>query len=138
MSLTPPQDFRKTEGIHRLGLAANRPAANSVLIGTLYYSSDTLVLERSNGTTWETFAGSSTSTGTTVITVTREIPTGSINGVNTTFTLANVPTLNSEQVYLNGLLQDTRGIDYSISGAIITFLVPPQTGDRVLVTYQRT
>lgn len=69
--------------------------------------------------------------------VVREIPTGIIDGVNITFTLAYMPIADSEQVYLNGLLQDTRGIDYSISGSVITFLAPPLSGDRILVTYQR-
>lgn len=137
MSLTPPQAFQKTAYTHRIGLASGRPAATDVLVGTLYYSTDTSVLERSNGSIWETYT--STSTGSvTVSSVIREVPTGTINGINTTFTLANIPISNTEEVYLNGLLQDTRGIDYSISGAIITFLVPPQLGDRVLVSYQRT
>lgn len=78
------------------------------------------------------------STAKPVITVVREIPAGAINGINATFTLANVPILDSEQVYWNGLLQDTRGMDYNLTGAVITFLIPPQPGDRILVTYQRT
>lgn len=69
--------------------------------------------------------------------IVREIPTGSLDGSNITFTLANTPIANSEEVYLNGLLQDARGIDYSISGAVVTFLIPPLSGDRLLVTYQR-
>jgi hypothetical protein len=69
--------------------------------------------------------------------VVREIPTGTINGVNAVFTLTNTPIIGSEQVFLNGLLQDARGMDYSISGAVITYLIPPLVGDRILVTYQR-
>jgi hypothetical protein len=70
--------------------------------------------------------------------VTRETPTGTINGVNTTFTLANTPILNTEQVFLNGLLQEPgAGIDYTISGATITMLNVPQTGDRLKVNYQK-
>ena len=69
--------------------------------------------------------------------VVREIPAGAINGVNHDFTLANTPVVGSEQVYLNGLLQDERGIDYSIVGAVITFILAPISGDRILVTYQR-
>lgn len=60
MGLFPPQYFRKTEGIIRRGLAANRPNAADVLIGTLYFSSDTGVLERSNGATWDSYSGSGT------------------------------------------------------------------------------
>jgi len=56
MSLNPPQDYRKTEFIHRVGLAVNKPNAANVLSGTLYYSTDTGFLERSNGTGWELFA----------------------------------------------------------------------------------
>jgi hypothetical protein len=56
MSLNPPQDYRKTEFTHRSGLSSDRPAASDVLVGTLYFSTDTLALERSNGTTWDTFS----------------------------------------------------------------------------------
>jgi hypothetical protein len=70
--------------------------------------------------------------------VVREIPTALIDGSNTAFTLANTPVSDTEQVFLNGLLQDARGLDYSISGASVTFFMPPLSGDRVLVTYQRT
>ena len=57
MSLMPPQDYRKTEYTHRMGLAADRPAAADVLPGTLYFSTDTFVVERSNGTTWDSYMG---------------------------------------------------------------------------------
>ena len=55
MTLTPAS-YRKTEFTHRSGLAADRPDAADVLVGTLYFSTDTLALERSNGTTWDTFS----------------------------------------------------------------------------------
>lgn len=57
MPLFPPQDYRKTEFTHRRGTAASRPAAADVLPGTLYFSTDTLVLERSTGSAWETYSG---------------------------------------------------------------------------------
>lgn len=70
--------------------------------------------------------------------VTREVPTGAIDGSNTTFTLAFTPILGSEQVYLNGLQnQSGAGNDYTISGAVITYLSAPQPGDRILVSYQK-
>lgn len=58
MPLFPPQDYRKTEFTHRRGLAADRPAAADVLVGTLYFSTDTLTLERSTGVIWQTYAPS--------------------------------------------------------------------------------
>lgn len=57
----------------------------------------------------------------------REVPTGTINGSNTVFTLAHTPTAGSEHVYLNGLLQ-TITTDYTITGATITFTTAPQVG----------
>jgi hypothetical protein len=56
MPLFPPQDFRSTEQTHRSGLAADRPNAADVLVGTLYFSTDTNVLERSNGVTWDNYS----------------------------------------------------------------------------------
>jgi hypothetical protein len=70
--------------------------------------------------------------------VTRETPTGTINGVNATFTLANTPILNTEQIFLNGLLLEPgAGNDYNISGATITMLTVPATGDRLKANYQK-
>lgn len=54
----PIQSFRKTDHVHDIGLAANRPPANIVLDGTLYHSTDTGVTERSNGLEWETYFSS--------------------------------------------------------------------------------
>lgn len=56
MPLTPV-DYRKTANIHRKGLAADRPAAADVLPGTLYFSTDTNIVERSTGSTWEAYSG---------------------------------------------------------------------------------
>jgi len=69
--------------------------------------------------------------------ITRETPTGALNGANTTFTLANTPTAGSEEVFLNGLLQEPgAGNDYTISGATITYLAAPLSTDRLRVNYR--
>ena len=68
--------------------------------------------------------------------VTRETPTGSVNGTNTSFALANTPVAGSESVFLNGILQEPgSGNDYTISGSTITYLTAPVTGDRIRVSY---
>lgn len=68
----------------------------------------------------------------------RELPSGLINGANTTYTLANTPVAGSEHVYLNGILQQSgAGEDYTISGLTITYLAAPQTNDRLRVSYRR-
>lgn len=61
MTLVPPQGYLNIQYIHRRGLAAARPNAADVVVGTLYYSSDTGTLERSNGATWDLFATGGTS-----------------------------------------------------------------------------
>lgn len=38
------------------GTAASRPLATAVAPGTLYYSTDTITTDRSDGTNWETYA----------------------------------------------------------------------------------
>lgn len=54
MSLSPA-NYRKTGLTHRIGLAADKPDADTVLPGTLYHSSDTGVTERSDGTDWVSY-----------------------------------------------------------------------------------
>ena len=68
--------------------------------------------------------------------VTRETPSGVIDGANTTFTLANTPIAGTEIVTLNGLEQEPgAGNDYTISGATITYLAAPIAGDKLRVSY---
>lgn len=68
--------------------------------------------------------------------VVRETPTGTLNGTNTAFTLANTPLASKEQVYLNGILQEPgAGNDYTISGAVITMLTAPVAGEKIRVSY---
>ena len=65
----------------------------------------------------------------------RETPSGSVNGSNDTFTLANTPASGKEEVFLNGLLQEPGGEDYTITTNSIVFVSPPATGDRLRVSY---
>lgn len=64
-----------------------------------------------------------------------EVPTGTVNGVNTDFVLAATPITNSLNVYLNGArLQITT--DYTLATATITFLTAPLLGSVILCDYQ--
>ena len=68
--------------------------------------------------------------------VTRETPSGAVDGSNQAYTLAHSIVLGSEQVFLNGLLQEPGvGNDYTISGNVITMNAAPITNDRIRVTY---
>jgi hypothetical protein len=55
MPLLPPGTYRKTRGIIRRGLIGAIPAADTVLEGTIYYSTDTRRTFRSNATSWDSF-----------------------------------------------------------------------------------
>ena len=90
-------------------------------------------------TTAVTFSNPITSGGLTAANfVDKEIPSGAINSSNVTFTLANTPTAGSEHVYLNGILQESgAGNDYTITGAVITYLSAPLTGEKIRVTYRK-
>ena len=68
--------------------------------------------------------------------ITREIPSGAVNGTNATYTLAAIPVAGSESVFLNGILQDPgAGNDYTISDSTITFADAPVVGDKIRVSY---
>jgi len=69
--------------------------------------------------------------------VIRETPSGTIDGSNATFTLASTPNpANSEQIFLNGMLQEPgAGNDYTISGPTITFVTAPASGSRIKANY---
>jgi hypothetical protein len=70
--------------------------------------------------------------------VTRETPSGTKNGSNATFTLANTPVSGTEMLFLNGILLNAgAGNDYTISGGTITMLTGmiPVSTDVLLCTY---
>jgi phage-related tail fiber protein len=88
----------------------------------------------SSAIVWQQLASSSSSNQ-----VDRETPSGTQNGSNAAFTLANTPVAGSEHVYFNGQLQDAgSGNDYTISGNTITFesgRIPIST-DKIRVSYR--
>jgi hypothetical protein len=70
--------------------------------------------------------------------VTEEVPSGNINGSNTTYTLAYTPTSNTLKLYLNGVrLRSGAGNDYTISTNIITMTTAPISGDVLLADYMK-
>jgi len=67
--------------------------------------------------------------------VANELPVGDINGENNSFRLNNSPYPDTEQVFLNGMLQ-RKGMDYSIYGNMIVFNDSPKTGSIVICNYK--
>jgi hypothetical protein len=65
-----------------------------------------------------------------------EVPTGSINGSNVTFTLAAAPLSARLLLFRSGLcMKPGAGHDYTLSGATITFATAPETGENLLAFY---
>jgi len=66
----------------------------------------------------------------------QEEPTGTVNGSNVTFTLANTPVSSSSvKLYLNGIFQ-RQGTDYTISSATITMATAPVSGQVLDANYR--
>lgn len=67
-----------------------------------------------------------------------ETPVGLINGLNTVYTLASAPTpAASLQLYRNGDLMKAGGIDYTLVGLTITFVVAPALLDTLVAYYRQ-
>lgn len=67
-----------------------------------------------------------------------EVPSGLVNGINTTYTTSQDFTTNTTRVYLNGLRQKlVSGVDYTESGnSQIIFSVAPAINDIIIVDYE--
>jgi hypothetical protein len=90
------------------------------------------------GSTAVTYAQDTSGTLSTTNFVTEETPSGSINGSNVTFTLANTPTSGTLKLYLNGVRQKSgAGNDYTISTNTITMTTAPVSGDVLIADYMK-
>lgn len=67
-----------------------------------------------------------------------EVPGGLINSSNTAYTLAHKPDPQlSLNLFLNGVRQvQGQGMQYTLSGAAITFVTPPPTGQSLIACYR--
>jgi len=77
--------------------------------------------------------------GVTITFVDKEIPAGTVNGLNAAFTLAGAPSpASSLHLFRNGLLLK-EGFDYTLTEATISFVVAaiPQPGDTLLASYRK-
>lgn len=68
--------------------------------------------------------------------VTGEVPGGTLNSINTDFTLANAPTAGTVKFYRNGSRQKV-GVDYSITGSTITTTTAPESWELLLADYMK-
>lgn len=67
-----------------------------------------------------------------------ETPSGTINGSNADFTIANTPTSGTLRVHMNGVrVLSGSGNGYTLSGTTITFTTAPVSGDNIRVDYMK-
>lgn len=82
---------------------------------------------------WAPFlAGGSSTSGTWK----QEVPTGTISGSNTGFTLADTPIATATLMLFKDRLIQIQGTDYTTSGNSITMNVAPSTGQSLYAIYQ--
>jgi len=126
-------NIRPTEGT---GFTVSRAAvinASGSIDGAAGNLTDCMHVDGTSGP-----CGTGTGGSTTGTFVDAEIPAGTLDGANASFTLANAPNPSSSlYIYRNGLLLKSAA-DYSLSGAAITFLAGavPQPGDALLASYR--
>jgi len=69
--------------------------------------------------------------------VDNETPSGTIDGTNKTFTLANTPSpATSLKLFLNGMFMTPAGEDYTLTGNSIVFINAPTSGSVMRAFYK--
>lgn len=125
-------------------------SSSGVRVSSASASAQLVVANASNNPAWVSVSGDVTLSNSGVMTVNNtsgtgflkfgnlvvsETPSGTINGSNTAFTLANANAYSLE-LFLNGqLLEPGVGNDYTISGNAITTLFAPLAGDKLRAYY---
>lgn len=140
----PNATMERTQGQHILG-SGQGPLeltgtqvnidAPVMRLGDTLYRDNSGILEYStdNGTTWHPVGAGGGGGGSAQ--VFDEVPTGTIDGVNATYTTASNFVSSTTAVYLNGL-RERLGAGYTESSPhTILFATPPQTGDVVIIDY---
>lgn len=90
------------------------------------------------GSTSVTYVQDSSGSVSTSNFVFNETPSGTLNGVNTAYTLAYTPTANTLQLFQNGIrLKSGAGNDYTITTNTITMTTAPVSTDVLICDYMK-
>lgn len=65
----------------------------------------------------------------------QEIPSGTVNGSNTSFTLAHTPFSQTELILFLDAIPQLAGTDFTLSGSTITMTVAPATNQQLWARY---
>ena len=96
------------------------------------------IISSGHTTTWTPPAGAS---GALMISagLIQEVPSGTVNGSNVTFTLANTPGVSASVILSQDgkTLTQGSGKQYTISGVTITMATAPATGQSLWAVYSK-
>ncbi len=73
-------------------------------------------------------------TSGTLVHPVEEIPSGTMNGTNKTFTLSQIPLSGTLILQLNGVIQ-ALGVEFILSGSTVTYLSAPKAADWQVAQY---
>lgn len=123
-------------------------SASGIKIANSGSNGQVMIGNASNVATFTTLSGDITSVSATGVValastivkatnwVVNEVPSGTVNGTNPTFTLANTPVTGKEMVFSDGMMcKPGAGNDYTISGATLTMLGVAIPSSNIVVTY---
>ncbi len=136
----------QTDLNNALGAKVN-DTGDETIAGVKTFSSDPLIPDEVYGVGWNgslepptknaVYDKISTMPDVNTSLVHGEVPSGTVNGSNTAFTLSATPATGSLNLFQNGVrLKITE--DYTLSTATITFVTAPATGDLLLADYFTT
>ena len=124
-------NFNLTElNLARFQNLATPPTCNAGSLGRVIWDTTAGTVKVCNGTSFVLVPSGSVLN----FNFASEVPSGVINGVNVTFTIANTPISGSFKLYRDGL-RLRAPTDYSISGTTITMVSAPVFGQRLDCDY---
>jgi hypothetical protein len=106
---------------------------NTIDISTIYLAGQ----NAGDQISWAAFKTTATPVASLLPVPEAEVPAGTINGTNATFTLSMTPMVNTQVVFRNGVAYFPGSGDYLISGNTLTFegTAIPQPGDHLVAVY---
>jgi hypothetical protein len=139
-TLTSPPASGSTLSLFRNGVLQANGIDYSISGKTITFASVSIPKSNDLLLAYYRLSGTSSGAGQTTF-VDSEVPLGTINGTNLSFTLSSAPSpASSLRLFKNGALL-TQNIDYTLSGSTVNFAnsaVTPAVGDAITAYYRVT
>jgi hypothetical protein len=116
------------QSVHQRGTRSGQPAASSVLTGTLYFVTDEKVIERSNGSAWQSYGTATASAGLTSISINGPIAANSFASAQGTPATLGVVRLNNAGGIFSRNAGNTGDIGMLVVSASDNLVIGPTSG----------